>query len=460
MQTDTKFTYPLLNPKYKIHFMPDRVYLEGIEYGRKGLRKINRDAGLLLTKCDGATNISDIVSSVVSGKALDIDKVAENIQNYLYQAQSYGDVIFLEEPSCQKVKTSGSLDHFYPISVSFEITTLCNEKCAHCYRSCETTPKEVQLERVQIMRALQILYENGVFNIEITGGDPFMNIHIEEILEYCCKHFATVTILTNGTLVRDRHIDMLEPFKEILLFQIPLESIDPSVHDAFRGLKGSYKLSDATIRKLTSRGFRVRVACNITPYNIEKMVEHATYVHDELKAWGFSLSPIVPIGRAAEYIAEWGLSDEGTVEFSTKIASVMEEIKELYPGYTNVRPPLHDPDEKNCGVVKESVCISPDGNVRPCVMCNYEGLQLGNLLKDDYAKIFNNELAMVIQQLDWPDPEATTCEKCEKRYYCHHCIVRAINYNVDNAIKGIESCEWIKHNRLTELVTKEALSRP
>src|SRR5215510_2372741 len=80
----------------------------------------------------------------------------------------------------------------YPLSLSYEVTWLCNLACAYCDRH---TPMARELTRDQIFTALSEFYELGKRDAHLDGGDPLTHRHIDAIVDW---------------LVRARHHDQHE----------------------------------------------------------------------------------------------------------------------------------------------------------------------------------------------------------------------------------------------------------
>lgn len=82
-----------------------------------------------------------------------------------------------------------------------------------------------------------MLFDNGVLTCEITGGEIFVHPNANEILDYVCKKFKKVAVLTNGTLMRKESLELLKTYKQKIIVGISLDSVNSEVHDSFRGEK-------------------------------------------------------------------------------------------------------------------------------------------------------------------------------------------------------------------------------
>jgi radical SAM protein with 4Fe4S-binding SPASM domain len=62
---------------------------------------------------------------------------------------------------------------------------------------------------------------------------------------------------------------------------------------------------------------------------------------------------------------------------------------------------------KRCTAAHLAMCIEPNGNVLPC-QSYYK--KLGNIIKDDWSKIWNNKLAKKLRNNNFAPKKCRTCE--------------------------------------------------
>lgn len=63
-----------------------------------------------------------------------------------------------------------------PLYAQLEITDLCNHKCIHCYHldsELNNRPIEVINDKT-VLECAQRLVDNNIFEVSITGGEPFI----------------------------------------------------------------------------------------------------------------------------------------------------------------------------------------------------------------------------------------------------------------------------------------------
>src|SRR5579863_89466 len=139
----------------------------------------------------------------------------------------------------------------------------CNLSCDYCcVRSAPTVPRrELGLARVQ--RIAREAAELGVKEIFVTGGEPFLQEDIGEIL-ISCAAAAPTTVLTNGMLFTGRRAETLRALpRDRIVLQISLDSATPELHDLHRG-PGTWARTREGIQRARAQGFRVRLAATVS----------------------------------------------------------------------------------------------------------------------------------------------------------------------------------------------------
>jgi len=89
-----------------------------------------------------------------------------------------------------------------PTTVFFEVIKRCNLRCNHCFNSSGKIENE-ELGIGEIDSIISNLASIGVFNVKISGGEPFCRADIFEILHIFERHSINFTIFTNGILISD-----------------------------------------------------------------------------------------------------------------------------------------------------------------------------------------------------------------------------------------------------------------
>lgn len=146
----------------------------------------------------------------------------------------------------------------------FNTGTLCNIACTHCYiESSPTNDRLVYLSRDDVGPFLDEV--DPSVDIGFTGGEPFMNPHIIDLLGMALALGHHVQVQTNAMrpMMRLRTLEGLLHLRrehgERLVFRVSLDHPDAEVHDAERGA-GAFDETIAGIDWLMANGFVVHVA--------------------------------------------------------------------------------------------------------------------------------------------------------------------------------------------------------
>jgi uncharacterized Fe-S cluster-containing radical SAM superfamily protein len=180
----------------------------------------------------------------------------------------------------------------------------CNLACDYC---CAESSPRAPARRLPVdvaRRACEELAGLGGREILITGGEPFLDPDLAELVEAAAR-WAPVTILTNAmVLSRGSRRRMLEALdRDRVTLQVSLDSGTPALHDRHRG-RGSFERARAGIALLRELGFHVKVAATVDEADAaEESGLHARLDADGIPAADRLVRPIARTGFAADGVA-------------------------------------------------------------------------------------------------------------------------------------------------------------
>jgi MoaA/NifB/PqqE/SkfB family radical SAM enzyme len=143
-------------------------------------------------------------------------------------------------------------------TVWFQVAgTLCNLTCRHCFISCSPTNHSHELmSRAEVRRYLDEAESLGVNDTYFTGGEPFLNREIVEILEDALR-IGPSTVLTNATLITPERALALAAMSRgsrySLEVRVSLDGPTPEMNDPIRG-DGSFAATMAGLEELARAG--------------------------------------------------------------------------------------------------------------------------------------------------------------------------------------------------------------
>jgi hypothetical protein len=136
--------------------------------------------------------------------------------------------------------------------------TLCNLTCHHCFISCSPHNHSFGfLDLDTVRRYLDESVSLGVKEYYFTGGEPFLNRQMTDILELTLR-YGPASVLTNGTVFRDDWLVRLaraeaaSPYS--LEFRVSIDGYTAADNDPVRG-EGTFERALRGVRQLLAHGF-------------------------------------------------------------------------------------------------------------------------------------------------------------------------------------------------------------
>jgi len=165
---------------------------------------------------------------------------------------------------------SGRSDRL-PMGAVYEATMRCNLHCEFCYVG-DLLNIEGEWRQELSLEALERAFPaSRDFQISLTGGEIFMRKDIMSVLDlFRRKGYACGYLTTNGTIITDERAEALADLAATGFLKHISVSIDgpKDLHDAARGLKGTFERTTAGLRRLQAaarrRGAPLRVSINTT----------------------------------------------------------------------------------------------------------------------------------------------------------------------------------------------------
>jgi radical SAM protein with 4Fe4S-binding SPASM domain len=295
------------------------------------------------------------------------------------------------------------------MSVHFDITYRCNERCVHCYLDHDD---HGEMTTSEIKRVLDELADAGTFFLTFSGGEVLMRRDFFELLEYARNLMFAVRIKTNAVMIGESEARrMLELGVDQI--QVSIYSHRPEVHDAITKLPGSLRRSIEAIRFLTEQGLRVTIANVLMTAN---MHDHAG-VQALARELGvqYSLDPTITPkmdgDRSILNLRIPGSELKGVFHNQALVGNVEEFC---------APPPSPDEDVMEgypCSAGHTLAYISPYGDVFPCVQFP---LPSGNVRRQKFLDIWNHSSELnEVRSIRAKD--LTVCSSCSHVGTCTRC---------------------------------------
>jgi len=104
---------------------------------------------------------------------------------------------------------SRTVEKHRPLSVHFDLTYRCNERCVHCYLDHDD---HGELTTAECLKVLDDLARSGTLFLTFSGGEIFLRPDLYEILAAARRLHFDISLKTNALLVTPEHAARLREF--------------------------------------------------------------------------------------------------------------------------------------------------------------------------------------------------------------------------------------------------------
>ena len=306
-------------------------------------------------------------------------------------------------------------------NLHIEITSLCNERCIHCY-----IPHDYKISYMEpdiFYNILKQCKDMRLLHLTISGGEPMVHKSFSDFLRKCREYDFSVNVLSNLTLINDEIITEMKA-NPLLGVQVSLYSMDSNIHDEITQMKGSFEKTKDAILKLIENDIPLQISCPIMKQNKN--------CYKEVLKWAKKHK--INVGDDYGLIARY---NHTTQNLSCRLS--MNEIKEVIDDKVAndskyiEQIELEAEKKKNmtsndfvCSVCHSSICIADNGNVYPCA--GWQDYIVGNIKETSLNDIWENsqkvQYLRSLRKKDFPK-----CIQCSDKEFCTMCMVRNANEN-------------------------------
>jgi AdoMet-dependent heme synthase len=311
------------------------------------------------------------------------------------------------------------------LTVHWELTYRCNEKCSHCYLDVFAPNADVpgELTTVECLRLLDEMAELGVLNLTLSGGEIFVRRDFFEIAQYARSKRFLLRLFTNGIMIKPEVADRIAALHPYAM-ELSLYSTEPAVHDKITRLNRSWELTMRAIRLLRERNLRVLIKTPLMRENVHEL--------NKLKAMADDM------GAQFKYDITITPKDTGGLE-PLKHRLTYSELVELMR--SEIDPSLWigrtvSDETRTCGISMNSLAIDPYGNVVPCLQTRFNA---GNVRSKSLKEIW--ESSPVWKQVgNLTLGELPVCRTCELNTLCVRCHGLAQSEDGDLRAPAMVNC--------------------
>ncbi|MEM2702203.1 MAG: radical SAM protein [Candidatus Bathyarchaeia archaeon] len=353
-----------------------------------------------------------VVRKMVSHYNIDEETVRKDYREVLYVINT-----FVNTPDVCPISYLGveKMEPFQrelsaPYRMDLAITYRCNNRCMHCYIG---GPKETrELTTNQWFKIMNKIFDLGIPHVVFTGGEPTLRDDLPDLIAYAEKLGLVCGLVTNGRKLKDKIYLQYLVDAGLDHIQITLESHNQEIHDKITGVVGSWEETVQGLKNAIESPIYTLTNTTLNKHNISNIIETIDFL-SSLGLKQFACNGLIYSGKATEpeTFREFAI-EESVLE--SLLANIKGHAKELNMEFTWYTPteycilnPLKlDLGIKTCSACRISMCIEPDGTVIPC---QSYFTPLGNILKDDWSKIWHHPLCVEIRSRKYVPEKCYGC---------------------------------------------------
>lgn len=268
-----------------------------------------------------------------------------------------------------------------PTTVVFSMTKACSYSCPHCYQRRDHGP---DLEEDLLLGTARAAVDAGVALFDIEGGEPLLRFPRLLSLVRGLDARAEVWVNSSGASLAD---GMLEALRDagVFGFMVSIHAPDPSRHDAFTGVPGSFDVACHLLRECRAHGLAAAI--------------NSVLSEDDVRSAG--LERLMDLARdlGCDYVqlihpkpaGEW-LGRTAQMQTDAALIAAVRQAHIRYNGsacqdYPSLAAQVFEEAEHVLGCTAGAVdrfYVNANGEVQPCEFLN---VSFGNVRTEPFADI-------------------------------------------------------------------------
>jgi len=331
-----------------------------------------------------------------------------------------------------------------PMGAVYEATMRCNLHCEFCYVGDLLNIEGEWREELPLEALAKAFPASDDFQISLTGGEIFMRKDIMSVLDlFREKGYACGYLTTNGTIITDERADALADLAAKGFLKHISVSVDgpKDLHDAARGLKGTFERTTQGLKRLQEaarkKGAPLRVSINTTvAHETLESLDQMVDVAEELGVDAIGLNHLMfsTPEEVAETVRLLGLEDGSKIatfvtpdpgldiaRVRAQVARLQEKCRErniLFDFRPKVHPQLMD-SYYTPGAELEGRCLYPFLHARvsfsgKVYFCPFIRVEVGDLTTSSLEEVWNSETYVSMRKQLVEHGIFPVCRRCCK----------------------------------------------
>lgn len=301
----------------------------------------------------------------------------------------------------------------------WEITLRCNLNCIHCGSAAgKARPNELSTdEAVDLCNQLKGI---GCLGVAMMGGEPLTRSDWPQIASTIRDLGMDLSLITNGYAIPQSTFSKIQRINPELV-TVSLDGGTPEIHDAIRGVSGSFDHAVQTIERFVSMEIPTGVITTVHKMNLKELKVIREILLGKGIAWQIQMA--TPFGRLTP---EFVLSKEEFYSVAMFIASSQQNYSKtelMVAGahdmgyFSDFLPPVQVVPWQGCPAGISTIGIQSDGSIRGCLSLS-ERFNEGNVRETSLADIWNNPTFSSYSRKVTRTQLGDECSECEYGEVC------------------------------------------
>ena len=188
-----------------------------------------------------------------------------------------------------------------PLLIYWEATQSCELACIHCRAAAIARRDPHELTSTEARALLRQIVDFGgrsLPHLVITGGDPLRRPDLFELIAYGRSLGISISATPAGTAALTPQV--IDQFKQagVASLALSLDGSTPRLHDAFRGVSGSFDWTLAGAREIIAQGIPLQINTMVTTQTMADIPQIRQVIQD-LGITRWALFFLIATGRGS-----------------------------------------------------------------------------------------------------------------------------------------------------------------
>lgn len=227
------------------------------------------------------------------GRACHIRHITEDAKSLLQEMEIQRDLDTLLDKARKDPIEPYRAHAWRPRYVVWELTLMCNMRCAHCGSSAGRA-RDDELSLDEMLKVCDDLGELGCERLTLLGGEPLIHPHWDKVAKRILEDGYRANVITNGWNLNESLCDRIAE-AQLTIVGISIDGMRES-HDSLRRRPGSFDRIVRGMQLLEERNLAIAVSTVVTNDSLDDLEQmYELLVEHDVGVWQLQIG--APLGR-------------------------------------------------------------------------------------------------------------------------------------------------------------------